>query len=315
MHLRPLRKRSLMLAVSLAAILAVLWTGAAAQQSSGAPAVRLVAQDTVLPYIYAGLNWYRQDRALELSGVPTDHLYAKVLAIAYTDNADAFLAPYTAFVDFMRIGLFQPLNAILPGHFQPPRFDQADLLLYQGEVIGVCFGGYDMRFLDRPCIGVFRTSPRQEEAARFITVLKENEPVTKTVEGELKRVTESFFATLFYVGDYVSAFHYLYSDPARRQGEWRLEEWVETMTHQWLYRRVNTLEVNVDINGIRFIEDWVSPRDGLVYPQVAELEAEAVLSQDPNYVWFGRYPVRYRLHWAPVGDEWKVLSAPYHLFE
>lgn len=310
-----IQRRGIVCLVNIVAALVLVGTllavapKAAAQQS-----VRLIAEDTALPYIYAGLNWYRDRHELELSGVPLSNLHAKTLTVAFSQGADAFLSRYSSFVDMMKLEMFTPLNDILPGEFAAPNINQSDLILYKGEVVGVCFGPYTMSFLHRPCIGVFSTSPRKAEAAHFITVLKDEEPVDTNDKGELKRIAESFFASLFYVEDYESAFTFLYSHPTR-EGEWTLDQWVEVMATTWLYRRVDAVEILVDEEDVSFVSNWVSARDGRLYPEVAEVWATAVLAQDPNYVALGRYPVTYLLHWVPVGDEWKVLSAPYHLFE
>lgn len=277
--------------------------------------VRLIAEIPALPYIQAGLDWYRQTHELELTAVPTSNLNPKVFSVAFTQNADVLLTRYSTFTDFMQLTMFAPLNRIGAGGFAPPDFAHSDLILYQGEVIGVCFGDYAMPFLERPCLGVFASSPQKELAVRFISVVKENEPLARTRLGEVQRIAENFFASLFYVEDYASAFEFLYSNPRLRQDEWTREEYIDVMTNQWIYRRVDAQNVFVDPTEVVFLTDWNSSRDGIVYPEVAELYAVAVLTQDPNYVWEGRYPVRYLLHWVPDGDTWKVLSAPYQLFE
>lgn len=277
-------------------------------------AVRLVAESPALPYIQIGLDWYAQNHAIEVSAVPTQSLGAKVISVGFTQEADVLLTQYSTFVDFMKTGLFVPLNSIGSGGFVPGEFHQSDLILYQGEVIGVCFGTYDMGFIDRPCVGVFNTSPRKELAAEFIKTIKESEPLERFTEGELKRIAESFFASLFYVQDYASAYEFLYSNP-EREGEWTREWFIDVMTNQWLYRRVDAHYVLVQLEDVQLVNGWVSSRDGRVYPQVGELHAWAVLAQDPERVIDGVYPLRYLLHWVPIGEEWKVLSAPWHLFE
>lgn len=309
--LRPAQTRTLW---SLALLLYLLCTPWAASGQVDGPSLRVVAETPALPYIEAGLNWYSQDRALELSAVPTENLGAKVISVGFTQAADVLLTRYSTFVDFMKTGLFVPLNDIAEDVFRVPEFSQSDLILYRGEVIGVCFGDYDMSFIDRPCLGVFGTSPRKELAAEFIRTVKENEPLDRFTEGELKRIAESFFASLFYVEDYTSAFEFLYHDPGR-EGEWTREQFVDVMTNRWIYRRVDTHYVLVQLPDVRLVRDWSSPRDGMVFPLVGELYGWAVLAQDPERIIDGVYPLRYLMHWVPDGDEWKVLSAPWNLFE
>lgn len=246
--------------------------------------------------------------------MPTQNLGPKVISVGFTQAADILLTQYSTFVDFMKTGLFVPLNQIGEGIFRVPEFHQSDLILYQGEVIGVCFGPYDMSFIERPCLGVFSTSPQKELAAEFIRTVKDSEPIDRSTEGELKRIAESFFASLFYVEDYASAFEFLYFDP-ERDGQWTREQFLDTMTNRWLYRRVDTHYVLVQLPEVRLVRNWSSPRDGKVFPLVGELYAWAVLAQNPERVIDGIYPVRYLLHWVPDGHEWKVLSAPWNLFE
>lgn len=294
--------------------LALFFVARAAVGQTAEPVLHVVAETPALPYIQAGLEWYSQSRPLELSAVPSENLGAKVISVGFTQAADVLLTRYSTFADFMKTGMFVPLNSIGEGIFRVPEFRQSDLIWYQGEVIGVCFGPYDMDFMARPCLGIFTTSPRKELAAEFIRVVKENEPLDRFTEGELKRVAESFFASLFYVEDYASAYEFLYQDPDR-EGQWTREQFLDAMATRWLYRRVDAHYVLVELSDVRLVENWSSPRDGRVFPVVGELHAWAVLAQDPERVIDGVYPVRYLLHWVPAGEEWKVLSAPWNLFE
>lgn len=276
-------------------------------------AVRLVAEIPALPYIQVGLDWYGRQFPIEVSAVPPANLGPKVASVAFTHTADVLLTRYSTFSEFMRLGMFASLGQL--GSFNPDIMRQSDLILYQGEVVGVCFGDYAIRFIDRPCLGVFSSSPHKELATDFITVLKDEEPLETTTEGELKRIAESFFGSLFYAEDYASAFEFLYFDPDEPDDGWTREQFIDVMTHQWLYRRVDTANVSVNLADVVLVDDWVRPRDGMVFPQVGELYALAEFRQDPDYVWHGQYFVRYLLHWVPDGDQWKVLSVPYNLFE